>query len=96
MKPVFKCDYCKFTGAEDEVRKHELECANNYNKRSCLTCIHRDGIKSTENGWAYKCKEGNDIPAHHIYENCYKYEREEKVESNFNSYNPFSWFGLGF
>ena len=78
MKPVFKCDYCTFMGTEEEVAKHEPECYENYNMKSCYTCIHKDGIMKTGEDWSYKCKAGLDIPANSIYKFCSKYERKEK------------------
>ena len=30
MQPVFKCEYCRFMGTEEEVKKHEAECVDNY------------------------------------------------------------------
>ena len=42
MKPVFKCEYCTFMGTEEEVKTHEDTCANNYDKKSCFTCQHRE------------------------------------------------------
>lgn len=91
MKPVFKCEYCTFTGTEEEVKEHELQCTENYNKKNCLTCVHRDGLEYTEGGWTYKCKVGIDIPAQHIYEYCYKYERKEKPKSKFDFNYPISF-----
>ena len=42
MKPVFKCEYCRFMGTEEEVKAHEDTCINNYDKKSCFTCQHRE------------------------------------------------------
>lgn len=91
MKPVFKCDYCNFMGTEEEVKEHEPICTDNYDRKSCYTCIHRDKIKYTEYGWTYECKEGINIPANHVYEFCSKYERKEKPKYSFNFNNPFGW-----
>jgi hypothetical protein len=40
MKPLFRCDYCDFTGVEEEVIKHEETCMHNHTRRSCSTCKH--------------------------------------------------------
>ena len=73
MKPAFKCDYCDFIGTEQEVIKHEVECSENYNRRSCYTCKHR-GYTSLN----FSCGCGIDIPEGKILEFCHKYEREEE------------------
>lgn len=78
MKAVFKCDYCTFMGTKEEVREHEIKCSNNYDRKSCYTCAHRDGIKKVDDEWAYKCDIGKDIPPNRIYEFCPEYERKEK------------------
>lgn len=77
MKPVFKCEYCTFMGTEDEVRKHEPECFDNYDRRSCLTCKHK-GYKSIHQ---IKCACGREIPEDKILEFCPQYERREKEET---------------
>ena len=66
MKPIYRCEYCDFTGIEEEVLKHEEECPKNYNKKSCLTCKHcwTDGIRTIG------CKNGKEIPEEQMYENC--------------------------
>lgn len=74
MKPVFKCDYCKFMGTEEEVREHESICVYNYDKRSCHTCEHKK-IESKNGKTVYKCKVGVDIPEGRMYEFCKSYER---------------------
>lgn len=82
MKPVFKCDYCDFMGTEPEVKKHEVECPENYTRRSCFTCKHR-GYK----GLGFKCAKGREIPDGKMYEFCPKYERgksEDPVASMFD------------
>ena len=70
MKPVFKCDYCDFMGTESEVKKHEVECPENYTKRSCFTCKNR-----RYKGLNFECSVGIDIPEGKVCEFCPKYER---------------------
>ena len=72
MKPVFRCDYCDFIGTEVEVAEHEIECTENYNRRSCFTCMHH-GYK----GMDFTCDCGVELPAGKMYEFCPKYERGE-------------------
>lgn len=80
MKPVFKCDYCKFMGTEEEVKEHEIGCMRNYDRSSCYTCKHKKMI--SKNGkWTYKCEADIDIPEGKIYEFCKSYERNQ--DSNF-------------
>lgn len=76
MKPVFKCDYCDFIGIESEVKKHEVECPENYTRRSCFTCKNAgfSGINS------YTCAAGRDLPEGKMYEFCPKYERGESKD----------------
>lgn len=78
MQPVFKCEYCKFMGTEEEVKKHEAECVDNYDKRSCTTCKHRKTYCNPT--WRYECENGIDIPEGKMFENCSSYERKEKVD----------------
>ena len=33
MKPIYRCEYCDFTGIEEDVMKHEEACNKNYNYR---------------------------------------------------------------
>lgn len=82
MKPVFKCDYCKFVGTEEEVRKHESECYDNYDLRSCTTCAHGDTClsKSEDIIWSYKCDCGVEIPEGKMMINCAKYDRKKKTD----------------
>ena len=79
MKPVFKCEYCTFMGTEEEVKTHEDTCANNYDKKSCFTCQHREYLSLKQ----IKCNAGKEIPENMIFENCEKYKRKE--ESNLNT-----------
>lgn len=86
MKPVFKCDYCQFMGTEEEVREHELNCMDNYDRRSCYTCKHKmitcsHKIENNEITWMYKCSKDVDVPEGKIYEFCNSYERKLKPES---------------
>lgn len=82
MKPVFKCDYCDFMGTEDKVKKHELECIDNYTRRSCFTCKH----KCYQSMKQLKCACGREIPENKIWEFCPKYERREKEETLTNMF----------
>jgi hypothetical protein len=79
MKPVFKCDYCDKTGTEDEIKKHELECFDNYDRKSCFTCVHKELGTCTSNMLAYNCKLGKEIPEGKIFEFCPQYGRKEKT-----------------
>lgn len=71
MKPIYRCEYCDFTGIEEDVLKHEETCSKNYNRKSCLTCKHciSDGIEKTE------CKQGKEIPEGKIFEKCSLHEK---------------------
>ena len=73
MKPVFRCEYCDFTGTEEEVCNHEEECFENYTKRSCWTCQHR-----SFKGLEIKCEVGREIPSGKMITFCPEYERKEK------------------
>lgn len=77
MKPVFKCDYCKFMGTKEEVEKHELTCIDNYNRQNCYTCAHRK-YKTVNQ---IECKCGKEIPEGKIVEFCSDYIRRERVNS---------------
>lgn len=77
MKPVFKCEYCKFMGTEEEVKKHETECVDNYDKRSCTSCKHR---RTYCDPLRFECENGECIPEGKMIENCGSYERKEKIE----------------
>ena len=82
MKPVFKCEYCTFMGTEDEVYKHEEEeCLDNYTKKSCTTCNHKETYFPKEMRrltMCYKCKCGIEIPEGKMMVNCKSYERKKK------------------
>ena len=77
MKPVFKCDYCDKMGTEEEIREHETVCTDNYDRRSCRTCVHK-GLKSKDGKWYYLCGAGCEIPHECFLEFCPQYERKEK------------------
>ena len=85
MKPVFKCDYCTFMGTEEEVKEHEPKCLDNYDRKSCYTCIHRDiyGLKG------FKCDAGIEIPEGKIYEFCGSYERVIRLNAEPSLTNLF-------
>lgn len=71
MKQVFKCDYCNFMGTYEEVKEHEPKCMDNYDRKSCYTCLHKgyNGLKG------FKCDAGIEIPEGQLYEFCKSYER---------------------
>lgn len=77
MKPVFKCDYCSKMGTEEEIREHELNCKNNYDRKSCYTCIYQI-TTFKDNQVCYECKNGKEIPQGKFIEFCSSYERNEK------------------
>lgn len=81
MKPVFKCDYCKFMGSEEEVKEHELVCIDNYDRKSCYTCKHRGRLKMVNSLAKYECDKEIDIPEGKIFEFCKSYERKEKSDT---------------
>ena len=64
MRAIYRCEYCDFTGVEEEVQKHEEKCYKNYNLKGCLTCKHcsTDGLKTV------KCKQGTEIPEGQYFE----------------------------
>ena len=46
MKPIYRCEYCDFTGIEEDVLKHEETCNKNYNlkwKRLAIQLALADG-----------------------------------------------------
>lgn len=85
MKPVFKCDYCKFMGTEDEVKEHEPTCMDNYDRRNCYTCQHRGKLNMVDELVKYECGKGIDIPKGNIIEYCKLYERKDKSKYPFSS-----------
>ena len=80
MKPVYKCDYCSFMGTYDETKVHESTCSENYDLRSCDTCKHRGKLTMEDKKIKYECRNGIDIPAGNIYQNCKMYEQKEKSQ----------------
>lgn len=86
MKPVFKCDYCKFMGTEVEVKEHEPVCMDNYDRKSCYTCQHRGKLSMVNKLAKYECDKSIDIPEGKIFEFCKSYERKEKTG------NPYADF----
>ena len=76
MKPVFQCEYCDFMGTEEKVAEHEINCFDNYTRRSCLTCKHR-GYQSIHQ---IKCACGRELPEDKILEFTHQYERKERPE----------------
>lgn len=93
MKPVYKCDYCSYTGTEEEVKAHEEKCFNNYDRRNCRTCEHRKIEKSALGNFQYKCDAGKEIPVNHMIEFCNSYEKKDTQFSN-GVYDIFSGLGL--
>lgn len=93
MKPVFKCDYCSKMGTEEEIREHEPKCFDNYDRRSCYTCVHREYKDGSHFGdCLYECKAGIEIPEGKFCEFCDSYERKEKNPLLNNIFG--NWFGL--
>ena len=62
-------------GTEEEVKTHEDTCANNYDKKSCFTCQHREYLSLKQ----IKCNAGQEIPENMIFEACDTFQRQ--VES---------------
>lgn len=81
MKPVYKCDYCSKMGTAEEISEHEPNCTENYDRKSCHTCIHKS-VKVKDKNWIYECKADKDIPDGMVYEFCDLYERKEKTDYN--------------
>ena len=81
MKQVYKCDYCSYMGTEEEVKKHEPTCHNNYDAKNCYTCKHQGFGGMEDNLIKYKCQKEIDIPAGHVCCFCKSYERKEKSDS---------------
>ena len=74
MKQLYRCDYCDFTGTEEEVEKHEANCPDNYTLKSCLTCKYKQ-LNSTWDSVVCTC--GKDVPEKSYIKYCNKYERSE-------------------
>ena len=77
MKPVFKCDYCDKMGTEEEIREHEPVCTDNYDRKSCYTCVYKK-TRVKDGKWFFECEANEKIPEGKIFEFCKKYERKEK------------------
>ena len=91
MKPIYRCEYCDFTGIEDEVKEHEDTCVYNYTKKSCLTCKHKD----FKNWKTIECKRDVELPEGKMLEQCVKYEKDDtqKETVSWNSIFGKSLFG---
>ena len=79
-------------GTEEEVREHELECLDNYDRRSCFTCVHKELGRVTNSIITYKCKAGKEIPEGKYIEFCPQYERKEKSDNLFSDLFGFKGF----
>ncbi len=80
-------------GTEDEIREHELECIDNYDRKSCYTCVHKR-TKSKEGKWFYECEVRCEIPEGKIFEFCPQYERNEKPITFANLFGNMFGFGI--
>lgn len=90
MKPVYKCDWCKTTGTEEEILEHEKTCTLNINLHACYTCANRKRISALE------CKAGIKIPENHYIQNCNKWEEGKHLDPNNPIENFFdAIFGMG-
>lgn len=100
MKPIFKCEYCNFMGDEDQVREHEPTCLENYDKKSCNTCVYKQthvehNIGSNKINPYYTCEKAIEIPKGQLWEFCESYERKEKIKYDMNGIFG-NLFGGGF
>lgn len=77
MKPVYKCEYCKFMGTEEEVKEHETTCVDNYDRQSCHTCANKR-TNIVNGNVVYNCTSGIDIPEGKFFEFCGSHIRKEK------------------
>ena len=93
MKPVFKCEYCSKMGTEEEIKEHEPNCLDNYDKRSCYTCMHKK-IKTKDGECFLECEAGCKIPKGKFFEFCTSYERKEKPETIGDFFSDFLGFKL--
>ena len=80
MKQLFRCDYCDFTGTEQEVCKHERECPKNHTLKGCMTCKHCSQMATY-----VTCKLGKEIEEGKYIVNCSSYDRGEPSDDS-----PFS------
>ena len=89
MKQIFRCEYCDKLGTAEEISKHEEECIHNYDKRSCLTCKHKElqGLHQVI------CGVGKEIARDCIIEYCPCYEWDEKYHTTRNPIATNSLFG---
>ena len=100
MKPVYKCDYCSKMGTEEEIREHEVNCMDNYDRKSCYTCVYkeikcRDNISEKKTTLAYECKAvGREIPEGKIFEFCPQYKRKESSDKITDLFGNIFGFGL--
>lgn len=81
MKPVFKCDYCDKMGTEEDIRAHEPNCQDNYDRRSCYTCEYKRTKCDKDSNWYFECSAEKEIPKGSIIEFCSKYEQKKKSDS---------------
>lgn len=91
MKPLFRCEYCDKIGTEAEIIAHEDSCINNYNKRSCMTCLHAENKITRIN-----CKCKKEIPEGKIYEHCGEYVWDQKDHTSRNPIPFNNLFGGAF
>ncbi len=82
MKQLFRCEYCTKIGTEEEIRKHEESCINNYNNKDCWTCK----FANSEN-YVFICGKGKEIPTGKYISQCDKYEHKEKEVKTDNSFS---------
>jgi hypothetical protein len=76
-------------GTEEEIKEHEPKCQDNYNRRSCETCIHKKFNMKRQ--W-YECDAGKEIPKGKIFEFCPLYERKIKVDAVDNIFGDLFGF----
>jgi hypothetical protein len=80
-------------GTESEVREHEPNCTDNYDRKSCYTCVHKR-IMPNNGKWFVECKAGLEIPEGKFFEFCECYERKEKPETVTNLFGDLFGFGI--
>ena len=71
-------------GTKEEVKKHEPDCYDNYDKKGCTTCKHKKILCNPT--WRYECKNGVDIPEGKMFTNCSSYERKENHGNLFDDF----------
>lgn len=94
MKPLYRCEYCNQTGTAEEIEKHEIECANNYNLKSCRTCIHYVGLGAGLN--AICDANVQDIPPQRFKVNCSSYERNYEAPTFYSDFARTFFGGVPF